>query len=91
MKWNELKKDITSISDEEKRILEVTALLASVRQEKRMTQQELAAITKLTQAQIARAENSSYTPSLKTITKIAEGLGLEIAFIVKNSKELIRQ
>lgn len=91
MKWNELKKGITSISDEEKRILEVTALLASVRQEKRMTQQELADITKLTQAQIARAENSSYTPSLKTITKIAEGLDLEIAFIDKTSKELIRQ
>lgn len=90
MKWNELKKDINSISDEEKRILEVTALLASVRQEKRMTQQELASITKLTQAQIARAENSSYTPSLKTITKIAEGLDLEIAFIDKTSNELIR-
>lgn len=90
MKWNDLKKDITSISDEEKRILEVTALLASVRQEKNLTQQELAKITKLTQAQIARAENSSYTPSLKTIAKIAEGLDLEIAFIDKNSNELVR-
>ncbi|WP_047392751.1 helix-turn-helix domain-containing protein [Pisciglobus halotolerans] len=83
MKWEDLKKDINSISQEDKSILELTALLASVRKEQNITQKELAEKTKVTQAQIARVENLSYIPSLKTVVKIAEGLNLELVFIDK--------
>ena len=68
----------------------MTALLASLRKEKKMTQKELAEKVHVSQAQIARVENFSYTPSLKTITKIADGLNLELTFRDKTTKELVK-
>jgi len=44
----------------------------------------------VSQAQIARVENFSYVPSLKTITKIADGLNLELTFIDKTTKERVK-
>lgn len=89
MKWTDMKKDISSISQEDKNIIELTALLASLRKEKKMTQKELAEKINVSQAQIARVENYTYTPTLKTITKIADGLNLQLTFIDKTTKELI--
>lgn len=54
-----------------------------------MTQKELADKVHVSQAQIARVENFSYAPSLKTITKIADGLNLELTFIDKTTKKLV--
>lgn len=68
----------------------MTALLASLRKEKKMTQKELADKVHVSQAQIARVENFSYAPSLKTITKIADGLNLELTFIDKTTKKLVK-
>ena len=90
MKWTDVKKDISSISQEDKNLIELTALLASLRKEKKMTQKELAEKVHVSQAQIARVENFSYTPSLKTITKIADGLNLELTFRDKTPKELVK-
>ncbi len=90
MKWTDVKKDISSISQENKNLIELTALLASLRKEKKMTQKELAEKVHVSQAQIARVENFSYTPSLKTITKIADGLNLELTFRDKTTKELVK-
>ena len=90
MKWTDVKKDISSISQEDKNLIELTALLASLRKEKKMTQKELADKVHVSQAQIARVENFSYTPSLKTITKIADGLNLELTFRDKTTKELVK-
>ncbi|APZ49538.1 hypothetical protein BW721_07560 [Jeotgalibaca sp. PTS2502] len=90
MKWTDVKKDISSISQEDKNLIELTALLASLRKEKKMTQKELAEKVHVSQAQIARVENFSYTPSLKTITKIADGLNLELAFRDKTTKKLVK-
>lgn len=90
MKWTDVKKDISSISQEDKKLIELTALLASLRKEKKMTQKELAEKVHVSQAQIARVENFSYTPSLKTITKIADGLNLELTFRDKTTKELVK-
>ena len=64
MKWTDVKKDISSISQEDKNLIELTALLASLRKEKKMTQKELADKVHVSQAQIARVENFSYAPSL---------------------------
>ena len=90
MKWTDVKKDISSISQEDKNLIELIALLASLRKEKKMTQKELAEKVHVSQAQIARVENFSYTPSLKTITKIADGLNLELTFRDKTTKELVK-
>lgn len=54
-----------------------------------MTQKELADKVHVSQAQIARVGNFSYAPSLKTITKIADGLNLELTFIDKTTKKLV--
>ena len=89
MNWNELKQEITSLSEEEKEMIELTALLASYRKEKKMTQEELAGKTNLTQAQIARIENFSQSPSLRTLSKVASGLDLKITFVDKNTSELV--
>lgn len=61
MKWTDVKKDISSISQEDKNLIELTALLASLRKEK-MTQKELADKVHVSQAQIARVENFFMLP-----------------------------
>ena len=90
MKWTDVKKDISSISQEDKNLIELTALLASLRKEKKMTQKELADKVHVSQDQIAQVENFSYDTSLKTITKIADGLNLELTFIDKTTKKLVK-
>ena len=55
-----------------------------------MKQDELAEKVHVSQAQIARVENYSYAPTLKTITKIANGLDLELTFIDRSTKELVK-
>ncbi|WP_414840431.1 helix-turn-helix transcriptional regulator [Carnobacterium sp. TMP28] len=90
MKWTDVKQEINSLSQEDKTLIELTALLASIRKDKNITQKELAEKVHVSQAQIARVENYSYTPTLKTITKIATGLNLELAFIDRSTNELVK-
>ena len=90
MKWADIKQDINSISQEEKDLIELTALLTNLRKNKNITQAELAAKVNVTQAQIARVENYSYIPTLKTITKIARGLDLKLAFVDKSTNEVVK-
>ena len=42
MKWADIKQEINSISQEEKDLIELTALLANMRKNKNITQGELA-------------------------------------------------
>lgn len=90
MKWTDVKQEINSLSQEDKTLIELTALLASIRKDKNITQKELAEKVHVSQAQIARVENYSYAPTLKTITKIANGLDLELAFIDRSTNELVK-
>lgn len=90
MKWTDVKQEINSLSQEDKTLIELTALLASIRKDKNITQKELAEKVHVSQAQIARVENYSYAPTLKTITKIATGLNLELAFIDRSTNELVK-
>ena len=90
MKWTDVKQEINSLSQEDKTLIELTALLASIRKDKNITQKELAEKVHVSQAQIARVENYSYAPTLKTITKIANGLDLELTFIDRSTKELVK-
>lgn len=89
MKWTEVKKEISSVTDEEKSLIELTALLASYRKKHNITQEALARQINLTQAQIARVETYTQPPTLQTINKIASGLGLELALVDKKTKDLV--
>ena len=89
MKWSAFKNEITNLPDSEKEALELMASLAAIRKSKNITQEQLAERSKLTQAQIARAENLTYTPSLLTIMRIINGLDIKIAFIDKATKKIV--
>lgn len=90
MKWSDLKKEITSLTPEEKSELELMATLAKVRKLKNMTQAQLALKANLTQAQVARVENLTYRPSLETLTKILNGLDLDLALVDRSTGQLVR-
>ncbi len=91
MKWTEVKKDIQSISEDEKNVIELMASLASIRKSKHMTQQDVAEKAQLSQVQIARAETLAHTPSIETVVKIANSLNLELTFVDKSTQRLIEQ
>lgn len=91
MKWSEVKKDIHSISEDEKNIIELMASLASIRKSKKMTQQEVADKAHLSQVQVARAETLAHTPSIETVVKIAGSLNLELTFKDKDTNQLTKQ
>ena len=58
-------------------------MILKARNEKHMTQSELAARTGLRQSNISRIEKGQALPSISTLCKIAHGLGkqLEIKFV----------
>ena len=90
MKWKDLKNEISSLSAEEKSELELMAMLAMVRKQKKLTQAELAEKANVTQAQVARVENLTYSPSLNTLTRILKGLDIDLGFVDRNTGKLIR-
>ena len=53
------------------------------REERGMTQKQLSDITGITQADISRLENGNANPSLKTLQRLAKGMGMrmQIQFI----------
>ena len=90
MKWSELKKEITSLTHEEKAELELMATIAKVRKYKNITQEQLALKANVTQAQVARVENLTYAPSLDTLTKILNGLDLELGLVDRKTGKLVK-
>ena len=52
--------------------------MIEARHQKGFTQQELAEITGINQANISRMENGNYNPSLSFLKRIASGLGKEL-------------
>ena len=57
--------------------------LIAIRKDKNITQKELAAITGIHQSDISKIENGNANPSLRTLRKLASGLGmtLKIEFV----------
>ena len=49
--------------------------MIEAREETGMTQKELSEITGITQGDISKLENGTSNPSLRTLQRIAEGLG----------------
>ena len=55
----------------------IKAMLSS-RAEKSMTQKQLADITGISQADISRLENGNANPSLRTLVRLADGMGMKL-------------
>ena len=64
--------------------------IQELRKEKRMTQEELAALCKVTRQTIISLENGRYNPSIFLAHKIAKvfGLSIEQVFIFEEGHEL---
>jgi len=90
MKWSKFKNEITSLTPEEKSELELMAAIAKVRKIRNLTQAQLATKANVTQAQIARVENLTYSPSLDTLTKILNGLDLDLGLVDKKTGKLVK-
>lgn len=67
-----------SYSEEETAIIDGLAFLRTERIKKNISQVEFAKKIGMSQPQLAKIESLSSIPSLKTLNRYAEGLGLEV-------------
>ncbi len=67
---------------------QVIRAMIEARQEKNITQKELSDLTGIAQADISRLENGNANPSLRTLQRLAAGLGMTIKleFVPVSSK-----
>lgn len=79
----EFKKEWDALEPE----FQVVQAILQGRQEKNLTQKQLAEKTGITQADISRLENGESNPSLSTLKRLAEGLGkkLRVEFVTVQS------
>ena len=90
--YNELKKQLLQneeVKTEYERLApeyQVIRAIVAARQEQHLTQQELADRTGIDRSDISKLENGSANPSLRTLKRLADGLGmqLQINFIHAN-------
>lgn len=90
--YNELKKQLLQndeVKTEYERLepeYQVIRAIVTARQEQNLTQQELADRTGIDRSDISKLENGSANPSLRTLKRLAAGLGmqLQINFIHAN-------
>ncbi len=90
--YNELKKQLLQneeVKTEYERLepeYQVIRAIVAARQEQHLTQQELADRTGIDRSDISKLENGSANPSLRTLKRLADGLGmqLQINFIHAN-------
>lgn len=73
-----LETSFSSISSDEKFIIDTMAKLYSTRIKLKVSQQELAKTIDMSQPQIAKLEMLDSVPTLKTLNRYARGLGLKL-------------
>ena len=57
---------------------QITMSIIEGREEKALTQKQLAETTGIAQADISRLENGTANPSLRTLKRLAAGLGMQL-------------
>ena len=57
---------------------QIVRAIVEGRQAKNLTQEQLAEVTGINQANISRLENGTANPSLRTLKRLAEGMGMEL-------------
>ncbi len=82
LKNPEFKKEWDALEPE----YQIIKAMLDTRNEKAMTQKQLAEITGIPQADISRLENGNANPSLKTLQRLAAGMGmrLKLEFVPAN-------
>jgi transcriptional regulator with XRE-family HTH domain len=55
--------------------------IQEIRNEKKLSQKELAELSEVTPANLSRIEQGKYSPGLDVLTKIANGLNRKIDFV----------
>ena len=82
LKNPEFKKEWDALEPE----YQIIKAMLDTRNEKVMTQKQLADITGIPQADISRLENGNANPSLRTLQRLADGMGmkLKIEFVPAN-------
>lgn len=85
MKWEEYKKGIKSIPEEEIMYIDLVADIVSLREEKGITQAQLAEMTGLKQEAIARFENPSDGSNTLTVLKVLNALNYDLAIKPKSN------
>jgi predicted transcriptional regulator len=84
MKWNEAKKVLEKNGEVRKALVENEAEYAIIeeiiaaRQERHLTQKELAELAGTKQSNISRLESGDYNPTLEFLNKIARALGKKL-------------
>ncbi len=82
--FNELKQQLLQNEDvktEYERLepeYQVVRAIIKARQEQNLTQQELADRTGIDRSDISKLENGSANPSLRTLKRLADGLGMQL-------------
>lgn len=82
--YNELKKQLLQneeVMAEYERLepeYQVVRAIVAARQEQHITQQELADRTGIDRSDISKLENGSANPSLRTLKRLADGLGMQL-------------
>ena len=68
-------------------IWQIMRAIIEGRDERDLTQKQLAEVTGIAQADISRFENGTGNPSLRTLKRLAEGLGmsLKVEFVPKST------
>jgi transcriptional regulator with XRE-family HTH domain len=84
--WNELKTELNSISTEEMFIIDTLATLYAERLNRGISQKFLANKIGMKQSQLARIEQMDSIPTLTTLNRYANGLGLEIKMTLQPKK-----
>ena len=74
LKNPEFKKEWDALDPE----YQIIKAMLDTRNEKAVTQKQLADITGIPQADISRLENGNANPSLRTLQRLAEGMGMRL-------------
>jgi predicted transcriptional regulator len=79
MKDPEFRKEWESMEPE----FQIIIAMIDARNEKGITQKELSSLTGITQGDISKLENGTANPSIRTLQRIAEGLGKNLVIQFK--------
>jgi len=80
--WHEYKQRLKSISTEDQLVMDALNKLQAERLKRGISQKDFARTIKMQQSQLAKLEQLDSLPTLKTLNRYANGLGLQVTLSV---------
>jgi transcriptional regulator with XRE-family HTH domain len=80
--WDNFKENIQAISTDEMTIIDTLSALQAERIRQGLSQKDLATRIGMPQPQLAKIERLDSTPTLTTLNRYAQGLGLEVKLAI---------